>query len=375
MNHFLTKPITLDHLDLLIVDLPQRQPFRSAVGVRNSREALLVRWVDGEGNIGYGECACRPDPFYSPEFLGAVVPFIRDFIFPFLSKKMTLGGLREAMRKARGWPFAKAAVEGAAHDLIRLRDGSSLFAEWPYEKLEKVPAGISIGLQPTSEKLVETATGAWAKGYHRLKFKISPEMGADYFRPLFEELPDAPVLFDANGSFYEKDLDKLLEFSDLGAVIEQPFPPGRFDVYNLAKSKIPKLRQCPDEEVKHLGDLMKIHELYAFAELNLKVGRVGGLLNSFEILEFCRRQKIPTWVGGMFETGVGRIVNLQVASLLPGAVAHDISPSHRYFLEDILESPVEMDENGYINVAENAAKRVAEERLEKYTVRKLEIGN
>lgn len=341
------------------------------MGVRNSREALFVRWVDVDGNVGYGECACRPDPFYSSEFLEAVPTLIRDFTFPFFKKEMTLAEVREAMKKARGWLFAKAAVEGAVHDLIRRRDGESMFDHWPHEKLKKVPAGISIGLQPTSEKLVEVASEAWAKNYHRLKFKISPEADADYFRPLFEALPDAPILFDANGSFYKKDAEKLKAFTELGAIIEQPFPPGRYDIFQAVKNDLPRLRQCPDEEVKHLGDLMKITALYPIEQLNIKVGRVGGLVSSFEILEFCRRQKISTWVGGMFETGVGRMVNVQIASLLPGAVAHDISPSERYFIEDILESPVVMDAEGYIDVAENEGKKVDEGKLEKYTVKKI----
>lgn len=323
--------------------------------------------------MGYGECACRPDPFYSSEFLEAVVPLIQNFIFPFLKKEMTLGEVRDAMKKVRGWPFAKAAVEGAVHDLIRKRDGVSIFDEWPYERLTKIPAGISIGLQPTSEKLVEVATEAWEKGYHRLKFKISPQADADYFRPLFEALPDAPILFDANGSFYEKDVEKLKAFSDLGAIIEQPFPPGQFDIFQAVKSEIPNLQQCPDEEVKSLGDLMKITALHPIAQLNLKVGRVGGLTNSFEILEFCHQHKISTWVGGMFETGVGRKVNIEIASLLPDAVAHDISPSHRYFLEDILESPVVMDDDGYIDVESHRNLKVNEERLEKYTVKKIRL--
>lgn len=286
---------------------------------------------------------------------------------------MTLEEVLLAMRKARGWPFAKAAVEGAVHDLIRIRDGDSVFDKWPHERLAKVPAGISIGLQPTSEKLVEVASAAWAKGYHRLKFKISPKADADFFRPLFGALPDTPILFDANGSFREGDLDKLMKFSELGVVVEQPFPPGRYDICRKAMKKIPNLRQCPDEEVKHIGDLVKIHELGALDELNVKVGRVGGLTHSLEILEFCRRQNIPTWIGGMFETGAGRIINLQLASLLPDAVGHDLSPSERFFIEDILESPVEMDREGYIDVAKHAALRVDEERLGRYTIRKITL--
>ena len=114
----------------------------------------------------------------------------------------------------------------------------------------------------------------------------------------------------------------------------------RFDVYLAAKKKLPNLKVCFDEEVKSMGDVIKLHKLGVLDELNLKVGRVGGITNSIEILQYCYEHQIPCWIGGMFETGIGRLLNLQFASYLPKAAAHDLSPSQRYFMQDIIDPDV-----------------------------------
>ena len=40
--------------------------------------------------------------------------------------------------------------------------------------------------------------------------------------------------------------------------------------------------------------------------LNIKQGRVGGLLESMRILGHAKGRGVPVWSGGMDETGIGR---------------------------------------------------------------------
>ncbi|MFT4667741.1 MAG: O-succinylbenzoate synthase, partial [Gammaproteobacteria bacterium] len=94
--------------------------------------------------------------------------------------------------------------------------------------------------------------------------------------------------------------------------------------------------------------------------------RVGGITNSIEILNYCNRQNIPCWIGGMFETGIGRLVNLEFASFLPNAKAHDLSPSARYFIEDIISPEVTMNK-GFVEMETLKECAVVGELLKKYT--------
>ena len=72
----------------------------------------------------------------------------------------------------------------------------------------------------------------------------------------------------------------------------------------------------------------------------------------------------------MFETGIGRAQNLQVAALLPQSRAHDLSPSSRYFSKDVLVNPITMD-NGYIEADNFMNISIDESALASMTVDKI----
>jgi O-succinylbenzoate synthase len=69
----------------------------------------------------------------------------------------------------------------------------------------------------------------------------------------------------------------------------------------------------------------------------MKVGRVGGLTSALAIHAMCAQAGLPMWCGGMLETGVGRAVNLHLASLPNFLLPGDISATDRYFKQDIAE--------------------------------------
>lgn len=375
IKKLLEQTITLQRLELHLIDLPQVMSFRSGIGTRNSREALIIKWIDNDGNVGYGECACRPDPYYSVEYRYAAVDVIQKFIAPFLKKEQTYSDILAILKRARGWNFTKGAVEAAVFQIARQQQPFELSDLLTAKPIDKIPVGISLGIYQDKQECYEIVEQAIADGFQRLKFKISPSVDTsvfDYINPLLFD-NNIHTGFDANGSFYEKDLDAFAYFANTyQTVIEQPFAPDRFDVLQKAKKRFPSLQLCADEEVKHLGDVMKLHQLKAIDELNLKIGRVGGITNSIEILNYCEAEGIPCWIGGMFETGIGRLANLELASFLPNAKAHDLSPSARYFQEDIISPEVTMNK-GFVELSTLKSCVVIAEILAKYTTERIDI--
>ena len=61
---------------------------------------------------------------------------------------------------------------------------------------------------------------------------------------------------------------------------------------------------------------------------------------------------MPAWIGGMFETGIGRHANLRAASCLPDAPAHDVRVPGEYLDEDVLEEPLVMRPDGTIPLSD-----------------------
>ena len=369
-NGFLQRTAEFQALELRIVDLPQRSSFQSGIGRRNSRQALLVGWHGANGLIGYGECSCRPDPYYSAEFLDAAALLIERFVAPKLRDGLSYEELLALLGRIRGWPFTRAAVEFAFHDYLWQRDGESLFDQYAGPRVRQVPVGISLGLQDSPQTLEQTIHEAQSKGYRRLKFKVDPDFRQADFAACRHLLTNDRVYFDANGTLSPDDLPLLEFLTSFGNPVEQPFPPHQIEWIERAQGQLPLLRICLDEEVKGLPTLATAHRLHYLDELNLKPGRVGGLAESLRILEYCRQHRIPVWVGGMFETGIGRSFNLHLAALMPDAYAHDLSPSSRYFVEDLLVHPIEMNDDGLIDLHQ-IDRTVDLERLEKYTQKKI----
>lgn len=106
--------------------------------------------------------------------------------------------------------------------------------------------------------------------------------------------------------------------------------------------------------------------------MNIKPGRVGGLLESQRIHDICQASNIGVWCGGMMETGLGKAFNIALSSLPGFLYAADMSPAHFYFVDDIVDDGFLIDQKGCIEVADIAGLGfvVNEEKIQKYTIEK-----
>jgi len=368
INHFLDTIISLDKLELLVLDIPQKESFTSAIGQRTSRKALIIKWVNSNGTVGYGECSCRPDPFYSHEYVDGAVQVIKEFIFPQLSNSITYRGLLAVLSKIRGWNFTKAAVEFAANDVIRRETGEGILEKSDTIGINQVPVGISFGLFNSHQDLDRKLDEIIDLNYKRIKFKISSGYKNEAIFKRISTIDHQNISFDANGSFKQEAFSLLNKFAEFGHIIEQPFPPGDFYLLKEYLQDFKKFHICLDEDIESYGNLVSFSK--QMDEVNIKPGRVGGLYNTLKMIDYCNLHGLDAWIGGMFETGIGRAQNLQVARLLPDAKAHDLSPSNRYFIKDVLLNPISMV-NGYIK--ENAFMNIEvdQQAIESMTVDKI----
>jgi O-succinylbenzoate synthase len=291
---------------------------------------------------------------------------IQSYIFPLIKEASTYKQVLDLLKKVRGWSFTKAAIEMAMNDAIRRSTGEGILEAWERERLEKVPVGISLGMFSDEASMKKTIQEALDMEYQRLKFKISPDYAHSFVFRNIADCSHPNISFDANGSFEENDFEILNRFAKLDSIIEQPFAPGSYylkDEYEFANEQ---LKVCLDEEVEGIGQLIEYKG--RFTELNIKPGRVGGLFNTIELMEYCFQNAIPAWIGGMFETGIGRAQNLQIASFLKEAKAHDQSPSSRYFKQDVLAQPIAM-EKGFIDACYFSNPLIDEKAFQDLTVK------
>lgn len=327
----------LEQVELVRVAMPLVRPFRTSFGVQETRDVLLVHVRTDEAE-GWGECAAHAEPFYNEEFTEAALMVLRRWLVPAVRSLRHLDGaaVGAACRQVKGYRAAKAGLEMAVLDAELRATGRSL-ADHLGATRTTIDVGVSVGITPTVPELVEQVRGYVADGYRRVKLKVMPGWDVEPVAAVREAFPDLALQVDANAGYEPDQLAVVAELDRFGLLmIEQPFAPDELGAHRELALRI-ATPLCLDESILSAGHAVAAVEAGACRIVNIKVGRVGGVLEAVRVHDACRALDVPVWCGGMLETGVGRAANVALAAL-PGFVfPADISASDRYWRRDLTE--------------------------------------
>jgi len=337
-------------IELRMVGLPLVRPFRTSLGTETEKECVLVRVETVGGAVGWGEGVTGVTPGFSEEWNEGAWLVIRDFLGPAVlgAGEVTAAGLGTVLAGVRGNPMAKAALVNAVLD-AELREQDRSLAAALGAARGRVECGVSIGITSTPEELVDQVAGYLAEGYRRIKLKIEPGLDVQRVAAVREANPDILLSVDANAAYTLADHGtfEALDAFDL-LMIEQPLHHG--DLVDHAKlQQEVRTDLCLDESIRSASDAAAALEIGACRIVNVKQGRVGGLLEARRVHDVARAQAAPVWCGGMLETGIGRAANLALAAMPGFTLPGDTSASRRYFADDLTE-PFEMAADGTMEV-------------------------
>jgi O-succinylbenzoate synthase len=332
------------------ISMPLVAPFETSFGRETDRECILIT-LQAEGLKGYGECVATRDPGYNYETTGTAWHILKDFIAPLLLGKdvVNAADFQKRLAGIRGHHLAKAGVEMALWDLLGKRDGRSL-SDMFGGTGHKVDVGVSIGIQPSPQALVETVASYLNQGYRRVKIKIKPGREVEETTAVRKAYPSLRLQVDANSAYTLETAQVLKAIDDLDLLlIEQPlFEDDIWDHRKLqAEFKTPI---CLDESVVTPRHARYALEMEACKVINIKPARVAGLSQGVAIHDYCYERNVPVWCGGMLETGVGRASNLALASLPGFVLPGDISASDRYYTRDITNERFVLNPDSTIDV-------------------------
>jgi O-succinylbenzoate synthase len=327
-------------VELRLVGLPLVRPFRTSFGETTEKVCILVR-VETDDAEGWGECVCDADPGFSEEFNGGAWQVLREFLAPALFRAGDLAptDLDGVFAFVRGNPMAKATLVNAFLDAWLRAEERSL-ASYLGADRDRVACGVSVGIAPDAATLVEQVEAYLADGYRRIKLKIEPGADVERVRAVRAANPDTLLSVDANAAYALDDVETFRELDRLGLLmIEQPLH--HDDLVDHAKlQSMLETDLCLDESIRSADRAAAALELGSCRIVNIKQGRVGGVLEAVRVHDVAQAQGVPVWCGGMLETGIGRATNLAVAALPGFTLPGDTSPSSRYFEEDLTEPHV-----------------------------------
>lgn len=362
------------------IRLPLKEPFRISSGVVSERRICLLELVDSDGTITWSECVAGEQPNYSPETIDTAWYAMEHWLLPRI-----IGVVLEHPdqvfaildHNVRGHNMAKAAIEMGCWAMAAQQRGIAL-SKMLGGTRERVPTGISIGIQASPAALAKRARSAYEQGYRKIKMKIEPGSDIEFVRAVREDLgPAVHLMADANSAYGVADFDHLARLDQFDLImIEQPL--SRDDLRRHAElQRRMKTPICLDESITDVERADDMIAMQSGRIVNIKPGRVGGFGVSKRIHDVCERGGIPVWCGGMLESGVGRAHNVALASLPNFSLPGDLSPSSRYWTQDIVTPEWTMDADGMVHVpldTPGIGVQVDTDRVDDLTVRRQVFG-
>jgi o-succinylbenzoate synthase len=365
----------IDGIILRELHMPLVRPFQTSFGTTKDRRVLLAE-VRSEGLTGWGECTAGEHPHFSGESTDTAWQVIVNELGPMLAAAHPENGgdCPKLFSIVRGNPMAKAALENAIWDLEAQREDT------PLSRLiggvrEKIPCGVSLGIQKSIPELMDIIERELAAGYQRIKLKCKPGWDVEVFEKVRTQWPDIMLSCDANSAYKLRDADHLVTFDAFDLLmLEQPLWHDDFYFHSMLQKRM-NTPICLDESIRNRRDALAAIEMESCKIINIKLGRVGGFSEAIAVHNAAQERGIPVWCGGMLEAGVGRAHNIALSSLENFMLPGDVSASVRYWSEDIIEPEVTVTPEGEIVLPDVAGRgyEVRTELVERLTVRKEEI--
>jgi O-succinylbenzoate synthase len=310
-------PVTeLRALELRTLDLSLAAGVDTAAGSHLRRPLLLARVVTDVGE-GWGESGALDEGT-------AVDPPLREVAAAAerLGESLLASGSDlppPDIHDAAG-RMARALLEMALLDATLAAAGRSLHDHLGGVR-NLVPVGGVVGMPPRRDvgALLDGVDAVLRRGAQRVRLKIGPTWDTEPVRAVRERYPDLMVQADANGAYRldsegDDGVAALQRLDAFGLTcLEQPM-----DAVDLgAHARLASILSTPialDESLWSGARVTEALERGAMAVACLKPARLGGLDATAAAQARCTDAGCRVFVGGFFESGLGRSANLALAS-------------------------------------------------------------
>lgn len=353
------------------VQVPLLEPFRISNGSVSVKDSIILEAQAG-GFTGFGEASPMAGSFYSSETPESTWRALVERLAPaHIGRELTTALADDDESE----PFARAGLEGALWDLACHRAGEPLWRLLGSQP-RPVPSGVAIGIFDTLEELLDRVSRYLAAGYRRVKIKIQRGWDIEPVRAVRERFGPVGLMVDANAAYTLHDLPVFQELDRFGLMMyEQPLAREALEEMAELQRRV-RTPVCADESAESAAAVGRIIRLGAARIINIKVQRVGGLAAARAMHDQARAAGLGCWVGTMPELGIASAQGLHLATLPGFGYPTDIEASARWYCDDLVDPWLEIDGAGLLAIppGPGAGFAVNRDRLERYTVKRMEFG-
>lgn len=348
-----------------------RKPFKIASGTLTHSNHVLVRLVDHDGRIGWGETTTFLEVYGYDQ--RSLYHTLTDYLIPGVIGLDACDLDQLHHRMDRLVPFnlmAKAGIDMAAHDLAAQAAGVPLHALLGGRRTDRVPLiGVVDIVAP--EAAAQSAAQQVSQGFQTIKIKIGLDAAADIRR--VEAVRDAvgsTIRLRVDGNCgYDRDT-ALAVFSRMEDYnlewIEQPLP--AWDLEGMAAlARRLKTPVAVDESVYTVHDARHCIATGAADVVNIKVPKCGGIFRCRQIAELCHAAGIPWFLGGCLETSPGMAAAMHFYVTAPAVVSAAEILGPPFYIDDVVHCTIEATQ-GVVELPQSPGigVRIDEEKVARF---------
>ncbi len=331
----------IEEVEAFVVGLSLIREVQSA-GLRHADKTTVFVKVRTDTGSGWGECAAYPGAREPDPSIDAVEPGAIDAVAARLVAAVSAGSCSSALAAASACDprsvaeqTVAAALEMALLD-VELRSDRRPLADVVGADRREVETGSLVGIPERRDlgPFLAEVQAALEAGARRLRVKIEPGWDHRPLEALRERHGDLLIQADANGSYGRSSLPALHRLDAYGLrCLEQPFAPDDLEGHRrLADAMATPI--CLDESLWSLAQVHRALAAGACRVACLKPGRLGGVAATVAAAEACAAAGVDCFMGGFFESGLGRSVNAAVAGRPEFTLPGDLSDPAGYLVEN-----------------------------------------
>ena len=285
-------------LDFEKLELIPSHPFTIARGTKETVPNVVVK-LTANGVTGLGEAG--PNSRYN-EDADSVINFLNQLPSSFFNEINSAAELRKKLQQIdQPVQSAKTALEMAWLDWWGKNKGQPLWKLWDAPSQTTPTTSFTIGLDDISV-MQQKVEGA--KDYPILKVKLGTDRDNEIIRGI-REVSDQIIRVDANEGWQDlaaaKEAIRFLADQNI-EFIEQPMPSSCKEGLAELKEWSP-LPIIADESFVGREYLDEIAD--QFDGINIKLQKVGSLIEAYKLIEKARERNLSVMIGCMIESSLG----------------------------------------------------------------------
>lgn len=307
-------------------DLRLAEPYTIAYETIAESVNFILCLETDSGHTGWG-CAA-PDRIVTGESAEEVSQALQSVIIPFLTGQdpFTYVSLIESLkRQIPLYSSCQAMVDMALLDLVSRKAGVPLYRFLGGYR-SSIPTSITLGIMPLDESIRQAREWV-AAGFYILKVKGGRSVDEDVEKMLLlrEQFPELVLRFDGNqGYSVAEALSFVKRTASVGIeLFEQPIRVGEENELGEVTGQV-NLPVMADESLKTLSDVFRLARKERVDMVNIKLMKVGGIMEGLHINSVARAAGLEAMVGCNDECSLGISAGLHFALSRPNIEYADL---------------------------------------------------